>query len=166
MAANKKIFIGPGEGVHLSVLDITHKVTAESFGGAFTIIEVGLPPGEMIPPHTHAREDECAFVLEGELTFDLEPILWEGRSCSPRPARSSSSRGGPTTPSATQARCTTGTWKYTPPVSSRATTRSTSGSSRARWAKTSAGRPASNSERATGLSGTRSSSPRSGHASG
>ena len=71
MAANKKIFIGPGEGAHLPVLDITHKVTAESFGGAFTIIEVGLPPGEMIPPHTHAREDECAFVLEGELTFDV-----------------------------------------------------------------------------------------------
>jgi len=71
VAANKKIFIGPGEGAHLPVLDITHKITAESFGGAFTIIEVGLPPGEMIPPHTHAREDECAFVLEGELTFDV-----------------------------------------------------------------------------------------------
>ena len=71
MAANKKILIGPGEGVHLPVLDIVHKVTAESFGGAFTIIEVGLPPGEMIPPHTHSREDECAFVLEGELTFDV-----------------------------------------------------------------------------------------------
>src|SRR5215207_5890869 len=71
VAANKKIFIGPGEGAHLPVLDITHKVTAESFGGAFTIIEVGLPPGEMIPPHTHTREDECTFVLEGELTFDV-----------------------------------------------------------------------------------------------
>ena len=71
MSANKKIFIGPQEGVHLPVLDITHKVIAESFGGAFTIIEVGLPPGEMIPPHTHTREDECAFVLEGELTFDV-----------------------------------------------------------------------------------------------
>jgi Cupin domain len=71
VAANKKIFIGPGEGAYLPVLDITHKVTAENFGGAFTIIEVGLAPGEMIPPHTHAREDECAYVLEGELTFDV-----------------------------------------------------------------------------------------------
>ena len=25
----------------------------------------------MIPPHTHTREDECDFVLEGELTFDV-----------------------------------------------------------------------------------------------
>jgi Cupin domain len=71
VAANKKIFIGPGEGAYLPVLDITHKVTAENFGGAFTIIEVGLAPGEMIPPHAHAREDECAYVLEGELTFDV-----------------------------------------------------------------------------------------------
>jgi hypothetical protein len=60
-AEEKKYLIGPDEGAHLPVLDITHKVTAESFGGAFTIIEVGLPPGEMIPPHTHAHEDECAF---------------------------------------------------------------------------------------------------------
>jgi quercetin dioxygenase-like cupin family protein len=68
---NKKLLIGPDEGVHLSILGITHKVTAESFGGAFTIIEASIPPGDMIPPHTHTREDECAFVLEGELTFDV-----------------------------------------------------------------------------------------------
>ena len=70
-AEYKKIFIAPGEGARLPILDITHKVTTESFGGAFTIIEVGLPPGAMIPPHTHTREDECAFELEGELTFDV-----------------------------------------------------------------------------------------------
>ncbi len=68
---NKKIFIGPGEGAYLPVLEITHKVTAESFGGAFTIVEVRLTPGRMIPPHTHTREDECAFVMEGQLTFDV-----------------------------------------------------------------------------------------------
>jgi quercetin dioxygenase-like cupin family protein len=68
---NKKILIGSDEGGHLPILDITHKVTTESFGGAFTIIEASLPPGEMIPPHTHTREDECTFVLEGELTFDV-----------------------------------------------------------------------------------------------
>jgi hypothetical protein len=38
VAANeKKYLISPDEGVHLSILDITHKVTAEDFGGAFTI---------------------------------------------------------------------------------------------------------------------------------
>jgi quercetin dioxygenase-like cupin family protein len=68
---NKKIFIGPDDGAYLPVLDVTHKVTAESFGGAFTIIKGGLPPGDMIPPHTHTREDECNFVLEGELTLGV-----------------------------------------------------------------------------------------------
>ena len=72
MAANeKKYLIGPDEGLHLPLLDITHKVIAEDFGGAFTITEASLPPCEMIPPHTHTREDECNFVLEGELTFDV-----------------------------------------------------------------------------------------------
>jgi quercetin dioxygenase-like cupin family protein len=71
VAANKKIFIGPGEGAYLPVLDITHKVTADSLDGALAIIEGSIPPGDMIPPHTHAREDECAFVLEGELTYDI-----------------------------------------------------------------------------------------------
>src|ERR671921_2881299 len=70
-AKEKNILIGADEGAHLSTLDVTHKVTAENFGGAFTIIEGVLPPGEMIPPHTHTREDECAFVLEGELTLDV-----------------------------------------------------------------------------------------------
>ena len=68
---NKKILIGPDDGAHLPIVGITHKVTAKSFGGAFTSIEARLAPGEMIPPHTHTREDECAFVLEGELTFDV-----------------------------------------------------------------------------------------------
>jgi mannose-6-phosphate isomerase-like protein (cupin superfamily) len=68
---NKKILIGPDEGAYLPVLEITHKVTTESFGGAFTIIEARLTPGRMIPPHTHTREDECNFMLEGELTFDV-----------------------------------------------------------------------------------------------
>ena len=67
----QKVLIAPDEGARLSVLGITHKVTAEHFGGALTSIEGRIPPGDMIPPHTHTREDECAFVLEGELTFDV-----------------------------------------------------------------------------------------------
>ena len=69
--AINKIFIGSNDGVPLPVLDMVHKVPPESFGGALTIIEWGLPPGAMIPPHTHSREDECSFVLEGELTCEV-----------------------------------------------------------------------------------------------
>jgi uncharacterized cupin superfamily protein len=35
------------------------------------LIEASIPLGDMISPHTHTREDECAFVLAGELTFDV-----------------------------------------------------------------------------------------------
>ena len=66
-----KILIGPDDGDKLPLLDIVHTVTAEESGGSLTIEEWGLPPGQMIPPHTHTREDECNFVLEGELTCDV-----------------------------------------------------------------------------------------------
>jgi quercetin dioxygenase-like cupin family protein len=68
---NKEILIGPDEGVYLPVLRITHKVTAEGFGGMLSSIEASIPPGDMIPPHTHTHEDECAYVVEGELSFDI-----------------------------------------------------------------------------------------------
>lgn len=68
MPTESKIIVVPGEGVHLPELNITHKVTAKASGGSLKIEEWVLPQGGMIPPHTHAREDECSFVLEGELT--------------------------------------------------------------------------------------------------
>ncbi len=73
MAAHKskKIFIGPDDGDYLPVLDTVPKVPSESPGAALTIIEWGLPPGVMIPPHTHTREHECNHVLKGELTRDV-----------------------------------------------------------------------------------------------
>src|SRR5215213_9190682 len=53
---HQKIFISPEEGAHLPVLDIVHKVTAQSSGGTLSILEWGLPPGQMIPPaHPHLR---------------------------------------------------------------------------------------------------------------
>jgi quercetin dioxygenase-like cupin family protein len=64
----RRVLVGPGEGARLPMLDIVHKVTAGDSGGSLAIDEWVLPPGETIPPHTHAREDECSFVLEGELT--------------------------------------------------------------------------------------------------
>jgi quercetin dioxygenase-like cupin family protein len=67
----RKNFIGSTDGVSLPTLDIVHKVTAELSGGGLTVEEWSLPPGGLIPPHTHTREDECNFVLEGELTCDV-----------------------------------------------------------------------------------------------
>lgn len=66
-----KVLIGPDDGARLPALHMVHKVMAEDSGGSLTVEEWGLPPGQMIPPHTHTREDECNFVLEGELTCDV-----------------------------------------------------------------------------------------------
>ena len=52
--AKSKIYVAPDDGPHLPILDIVHKVTAEASGGSLLIEEWALPPGEMIPPHTHA----------------------------------------------------------------------------------------------------------------
>jgi quercetin dioxygenase-like cupin family protein len=71
MHVKSKSLIGPDEGKFLPVLDIVHKVGAGTSGVAVTIEEWSLPSGQMIPPHTHAREDEVSFVLEGELTSDV-----------------------------------------------------------------------------------------------
>jgi quercetin dioxygenase-like cupin family protein len=63
----RRVLVGPGEGSRLPVLDIVHKVTAGDSGGSLVIDEWVLHPGQTIPPHTHANEDECSFVLDGEL---------------------------------------------------------------------------------------------------
>jgi quercetin dioxygenase-like cupin family protein len=51
-------------------MDYLHKITAGGSGGSLTVEEWGLPPC-YDPPHTHARKDECNFVLEGELTSEV-----------------------------------------------------------------------------------------------
>jgi quercetin dioxygenase-like cupin family protein len=63
----KQVMFSPQDGAYLPALDITHKITANVSGGSLLIDEWGLPPGGMIPPHTHSREDECSYVLAGEM---------------------------------------------------------------------------------------------------
>ena len=69
--AGRKFVISPGEGATLPLLQIIHKVTTDSLGGEVSIIEWSIPPGEMIPPHIHTHEDECSYVLEGEVTCEI-----------------------------------------------------------------------------------------------
>ncbi|MEI8019261.1 MAG: quercetin 2,3-dioxygenase [Schlesneria sp.] len=46
---------------------VTVKVKAADTGGAYLVFEDLIPPGAGPVPHTHTREDETFFVLEGEL---------------------------------------------------------------------------------------------------
>lgn len=54
------------------------KVSAEDSGGAFSLVEVEVPPGCGPPPHVHSREDETFIVLEGRLSFFLHDRVVEG----------------------------------------------------------------------------------------
>lgn len=53
---------------HLDALMTWHVEAAES-GGAFSLGEVCLRPGDEPPLHIHAREDETWYVLEGKILF-------------------------------------------------------------------------------------------------
>jgi len=48
-------------------LGVTFKVGGEATGSAFSIVEHPVPPGALARPHTHTREDEYSYILEGEI---------------------------------------------------------------------------------------------------
>lgn len=52
---------------------VTVKVKAVDTDGAYSVFEDYIPPGKGPVPHTHTKEDETIFVLEGELRAWLGP---------------------------------------------------------------------------------------------
>jgi quercetin dioxygenase-like cupin family protein len=50
----------------------TIKASGKDTGGAFTLIEVMVPPLSGPPPHVHRREDEAFYVLEGEFEVQID----------------------------------------------------------------------------------------------
>lgn len=55
---------------YLNTLMTWHIASAES-GGAFSLGEVAMRPGDEPPLHIHAREDETWYILEGTILFQL-----------------------------------------------------------------------------------------------
>ena len=66
--ADQPVVLAPGEGTHLDVLGelLTLMVSGGQTGGAFTVLTETSPPGGGTPLHTHHREDEALYILEGE----------------------------------------------------------------------------------------------------
>jgi len=48
---------------------LTVKATGATTGGAFDMVEELLPPGFSPPPHIHYREEECFYIISGQMTF-------------------------------------------------------------------------------------------------
>jgi len=66
--------LGPDEGevVHLLALGVRFMIAGETTGGAFSLVEHPLPPRALgAPLHTHRREDEYSYVLEGRVGLQL-----------------------------------------------------------------------------------------------
>ncbi len=68
----KVVADGEGEKVWAMGVQVTVKVRAEDTGGAYSVFEDVIPPGGGPPPHTHSREDETIYVVEGELVAYLD----------------------------------------------------------------------------------------------
>ena len=59
--AQRTVFVGVGN-------TITIVAGKEATGGAYALLDYELAPGfASLPPHTHQREDEVLYVLEGRL---------------------------------------------------------------------------------------------------
>ena len=59
--------VPPGEGkcVMLFAVRFDYKVASADSGGALAALEVAIPPGTLVKPHNHSREDEFSVVLAG-----------------------------------------------------------------------------------------------------
>src|SRR3954462_7573681 len=65
------IVVRPDEGARVRGMDMVHKVDAGRLEGGLLVMEGGLAAGGLIPPHTHTREDECSYVIAGEVMFQV-----------------------------------------------------------------------------------------------
>jgi len=75
--------VHPGEGRFGDLGDMTIeiKLWGAGTGGALGIVEHSFPPGALVPPHIHTREDEHSIVTAGRIGFrsgDDEVVLDQG----------------------------------------------------------------------------------------
>jgi quercetin dioxygenase-like cupin family protein len=67
-----------GEGLVLDVMAsrVSIRVRAEDTAGAFSVVEMAVPPGFQAPPiaHRHSDVDWYAFVEDGEIAIELDGV--------------------------------------------------------------------------------------------
>ena len=63
----------PGEGRTIGVVGDIYRflATGEDTDGKYAMWEAIVPPGGGPPPHIHSREEEAFYILEGEITFQI-----------------------------------------------------------------------------------------------
>jgi len=71
------------EAIKVGQLTINYLIDGAASGG-MGVFEMTVPPGSNVPPpHSHSKNDECVYVLEGMLSYsvanvtrDLQPGEW------------------------------------------------------------------------------------------
>ena len=61
----KLVTPGQGKTVMLFGVRFSYKVVSADTGGSLAVLEVTIPPGTLVKPHNHSREDEFSLVLTG-----------------------------------------------------------------------------------------------------
>ena len=56
-----------GEWLAVGGLEVSFRVSGRDTDGAYSVSEYRVDPGRLIPPHTHSREREVSYVVEGDL---------------------------------------------------------------------------------------------------
>jgi quercetin dioxygenase-like cupin family protein len=59
---------------------LTYLATNRDTGGQFALLEVHSRKGGGPPPHIHPNEDECFFILEGEMEFIVDGRRFSGEA--------------------------------------------------------------------------------------
>lgn len=61
----------PREPIKLGQLSVNYLIDGSESGG-MGVFELTVPPGSQVPPpHSHTRNDECVYVLEGKLRYGV-----------------------------------------------------------------------------------------------
>ena len=70
----------PQEGRTIAVVGDLYRflATGDETNGKYAMLEAIVPPGGGPPPHTHSREVESFFILEGEITFTVGETRFYG----------------------------------------------------------------------------------------
>ncbi len=65
----------PGENISVGQLRIRYLIDGTAAGG-MGVFEMDVPPGSNVPPpHSHTRNEECVYVLEGTLRYSVDGVV-------------------------------------------------------------------------------------------
>ena len=74
MALSEPVLSGPGAGrtvTHGGGTSTELKLAGEQSGGDWAVVELRVRAGDEPPRHTHTREDETLYVVEGAITASV-----------------------------------------------------------------------------------------------